>query len=194
MIKCNKCNSQIPDDSEFCQYCGTSVSLTSPLEHTTPHILETEMSNKNVSTIKKHNFKNYIRYLIIACLIFSTIFLFVQNNSLNDKLNKTDTRLKELRKEHAEVLQKQRERDKELLELREKEDRYILAAAFVNKRYKFYVDGEYHYITCDKVLNKVSNREKITYTSISNIPDSLSLCSCMFDHVYDIEPVEKYVP
>ena len=79
MIKCNKCNSQIPDDSEFCQYCGTSVSLTSPTQHTTLHISDTEMSNKNVSTIKKRYFKNYIPYLIIACLIFSTIFLFVQN-------------------------------------------------------------------------------------------------------------------
>ena len=51
-MKCNKCSSSLPNDSEFCQYCGVKLEIISKEK---PNKTDSEISNKVDNTINIHN-------------------------------------------------------------------------------------------------------------------------------------------
>ena len=47
MITCNKCNRNLPDDSEFCQYCGIKIEKVDATENGHLTVLKAESNNKS---------------------------------------------------------------------------------------------------------------------------------------------------
>lgn len=103
MIKCPKCHLDIPDDSSFCHYCGSSISAES-----------VDAGRTNSDKSKNHTL--LVKVFIFTTIIFAGLFVFqMQENSKikdeNDALisseqtmNDTITNLKKYKENYEEIV------------------------------------------------------------------------------------------
>ncbi len=74
-MQCPKCGNEIPDESKFCNECGTAIANSNP-EQTNITTMELESDSTLVSPIKRPNFiKSHTRLLIIISAIIIVILV-----------------------------------------------------------------------------------------------------------------------
>lgn len=110
-MRCNNCGQIIPKDSEFCQYCGKTISI--PEEVLEIESIEEKCNNTDVivKNDSKSATKNLKRLTLNKSIVFLTITSFllitvsvlltlsiIKNNSVNKKYNSTKAQLETYKK------------------------------------------------------------------------------------------------
>lgn len=119
--------------------------------------------------------------------IIISIALLTENTQLKKELQTTKTSLENLENSYTALYTKSKNNESTIEELREKVQSYEAAVVFVNERYRFYVDGGYHYINCSKIVHKGAS----SYTSKNNVV-SEPFCSCNANYNYGISRLSWY--
>ncbi len=135
---------------------------------------------------KKSNKKSKI---IIPILRVLSVAMFVYTINLKSQLDTANMQLDELNSDYAKLEKSLTDKETQISRLKDQVDSYRLAVVFVNERYKFKVDGRYHYITCDKVLEGRAS----SYTEKWNAHDDgpIKICDCDIDYVFDFQDKES---
>lgn len=150
-------------------------------DNNSPHI--TAVPTTISPNIKQNSKLNIVLCILLVCTFCTSLYLYSENIELSQQLKETQTTLENLKTSFSGLNQKYQDKSEEFDEIQEKLYNYETAVVFVNERYKFYVDGSYHYITCPKVrLSGASS-----YASINNISSSglFKICECELQYVYD---------
>ena len=168
MLKCLNCNNIIPDDSEFCQYCGNKVIVTEKSK-------KAEIFKNTLSIKKNHNVSSFFNIITLLSIIIS-IALLTENTQLKKELQTTKTSLENLRESHSELIKTNQSLEYDLDKLNENYDDYEMAYYFTVKHVKLYVNGEYHSFGCDKIRKYGATSYNI-YNDASSVGSSSCFCS-----------------
>lgn len=172
MIKCNNCNNQIPDDSEFCQYCGASIASLLIKNMADETVSKTDISfsapvtSKTNSSNKKALLSIICTLSICAAIILGLMYFNLSNNYsiLQDKVTQQETTILNLRNDLSE--------QQDLFNYVNRN--YKLVTDYVNSNIKVLAvsDNTYHYISCRHVLSQGCTK----YLPIETAPHYSPMC------------------
>jgi len=89
-MNCSNCHKQIPDDSEFCIFCGEKIDYL-PNQNVSTHKQKLNQINK-IKKSKTNNKKNFITIILLSifisfsaiAIIFLSVFLSININKIKD--------------------------------------------------------------------------------------------------------------
>lgn len=146
---CSKCKQQLPDDSEFCQYCGFKLVLE---EVRTNDCIE----NEKKKTKFKFNGISIFIVIIFVFLISFGVYQYVEINSLEQKIYDLENQVEEA--------------EREISDLEHERQKYYNKASFFDDHAELVIsDGTdlYHKYDCLKVIT--SKGFRIFNTSVAEL-------------------------
>lgn len=160
-MKCNKCGQVLPEDSGFCQYCGTKVEVEEEiLINKEPEIITKPAKSKEYSSKSKLFLGGTV--IIVIALIGLNIYQFMSADAFKTEINTLNEEVAYLNKQLDDKQEKVDYYMGKYNESRPKATDYDKIAEFVNKDYAGYGNSNYHADRKVVVLKKTDSVEKIS--------------------------------
>lgn len=148
-MNCPKCSSTLPDDSEFCSFCGekivNAVANKEIIKLSKKRIKETKKETRNSSRFAIRVLSSFVALLIVSTIAFASLYFSSEN-----KYKKAIEEYKEIiNAKNSTITSIMAEKDKLESQLSVYNIRYKEKADFLDERISFVVSNSNYYHTYD---------------------------------------------
>lgn len=157
---CPNCNQTIPDDSQFCHFCGSTIDLTPAISDSQPELLETK---KDADAKTKRTSKYLIIGLAVLSLVLAGLNIFQYTDNLS-KQSEKDATILSLQDENDSQKQKLAEKEKTIANQTKPVSAYKKIVETVNSD-SFFSSSNYFYVDKYIVCLKPGQQKKINLTT-----------------------------